>query len=139
LHCEETGVIRVAAYVVGVAFAGTAWAVDVPPSGIDATLYETIYEPQGVTAATAKIMRLRYLAPEITDRVVFGFDAIEADFAWFCARDGLQNARDAAPMVEQIIVSVASEIVGFGETAPNVVQYFDAFRVQDATCIWEGL
>lgn len=131
--------IRAAAYVISVAVAGPVLALDMAPSGVSATLHQTIYEPEGVTAATAKVMRLRYFAPAIADKAAYGFDVIEADFAWLCERDGVKNTAAAAPMVEQIIVSLASEIVNFGETMPNVVQYFDAFRVENQRCIWEGL
>lgn len=109
------------------------------PSGVQATLIETIYEPVGVVAASAKIMRLRFVAPAIVDQTRYDIGVLDKDFEWLCSTSGLPLAAKAAPQVEQIIVSIASEATDFGETAPNVVQYFDAFHVEDQTCIWEGL
>ena len=131
--------IRAITYSVLVALAGQASASDTPPSGMKAELHETIFEPVGVTASTAKVLRLRYVAAEVADKEAFGFNQIEADFVWLCTRDGLEFVTSSAPMIEQIIVSISSEIVPFGETAPNVVQYFDAFKLESQTCIWEGL
>jgi hypothetical protein len=131
--------IRALAYLGLVVLAGPVLASDTPPSGLHAELHETIFEPAGVTAATAKRMRLRYHAPEISDQSAFGFEVIEADFRWLCERDGVKFAAVSAPMVKEVVVSIASEIVAFGETAPSVVQYFDAFRIDGAACIWEGL
>ena len=129
----------VVAYVLGLGLAAPAVATELPPSGVQIDLHEALFEPVGVTAATARTLRLRYLAPAISDPETVGFDTIEADFEWLCARDGLDFRAQSAPMVERIIVSIASAPVVFGETAPNVVQYFDAFRVENAACIWEGL
>jgi hypothetical protein len=109
------------------------------PSCLRATLEETIYEPQGVVATSAKTMRLRFLAPEIANHSGTDSGIHDEDFVWLCETSGLPLTQKAAPMVEQIIVSVSSEIVAFGETAPNVVQYFDAFVVEKSRCIWEGL
>jgi hypothetical protein len=110
-----------------------------PPSGIRAVLQETIYEPVGVPASSAKIMRLRFVAEEISDQETFDFAKLEHDFEWLCMEKGLPARTKAAPMVDHIIVSIASEAVTFGETAPSIVQYFDAFYVENEACIWEGL
>lgn len=111
----------------------------VPPSGVRAVLMETIYEPLGVPAALAKTVRLRYLAPEVEDQTRFDFTRLEMDFEWLCTHSGLPLAAKIAPRAERIVVSIASEATEFGETAPNVVQYFDAFQIENATCVWEGL
>ena len=111
----------------------------VPPSGIRAELHETIYDPKGVPTSSAKTLRLRFVAAEIADTDAFDFATLEQDFEWLCTETGLPLVAETAPMVAEIIVSISSQIVAFGETAPSVVQYFDAFRVENAACIWEGL
>lgn len=109
------------------------------PSGLQVELHETLYEPLGVTASTARIMRLRFVAPDLGDVEEYGIDRVEGDFEWFCHQFGLPRARKAAPLVEQVIVSIASQEVPFGDIVPEVVQYFDAFRIEEDSCIWEGL
>lgn len=109
------------------------------PSGLAFDPPEVIFEPAGVLSAQAKKLRLRFVAPEIADTETYGFEALEADFEFLCTVSGLKIAQRSAPKVEQIIVSISSDPVALGETAPNVAQYFDAFSVTDGTCIWDGL
>ncbi|MEP5760069.1 MAG: DUF6497 family protein [Litoreibacter sp.] len=126
-----------------------AFAISVPapafaevlqvPSGMEVALHEAIYEPVGTDASSAQTLRLRFVASEISDETRFGIKQIESDFEWLCTHVGLVEKQQKAPEVQQIIVSLSSETTAFGESAPEVVQYFDAFRVEDGRCIWEGL
>ena len=109
------------------------------PSGLMPELGETIFEPVGVVTTAAKIMRLQFVSADLADQTRYDFATIEADFEWLCQTVGLPRIEKSAPNVEQIIVSLASELVPLGETTPEVVQYFDAFQVSDGKCIWEGI
>lgn len=105
-------------------------------SGLTVTRDEVLFEPPGAYDAARRLVRLRYVSDQLPS---LSFDRISGDFQELCERDGLAVARDFAPNATQLIVSLSSEAVAFGETAPNVVQYFDAFRREGDTCIWEGI
>jgi len=38
----------------------------------------------------------------------------------------------------QVVISFSAAEVPFGEAAPEVTQFFEAYRVEDGTCIWEA-
>lgn len=109
------------------------------PSGLVFDPPEVIFEPVGVLATQAKRLRLRFVAPQISDTEKFGFEKLEADFEYLCTVSGLKIAKRSAPKLEQIIVSISSDPIALGETVPSVAQYFDAFSVVDGTCIWDGI
>lgn len=109
------------------------------PSGQVVTLLETIWNapgPQGI------VTRFRFLAPSINsetalEAAVVEFEAAAADIAWLCQNYALDRVVQAGPMPAQVIVSLSDRAVPFGETAPEVVQYFEAFRIENGVCIWE--
>lgn len=109
------------------------------PSGLTWGLQETLFEPTGASDDDIEVIRLRYVSELVADRAAYGFDVIEKDFVFFCESVGLQKVTESAPQARQIIVSVASDWVAFGETAPEIVQYFEAFRPEGNLCIWDGL
>ena len=43
------------------------------------------------------------------------------------------------PQPEQIVISLMDRLVDFGATNPDATQFFEAYRIEDGTCIWEGL
>ena len=108
------------------------------PSGLSHDLQEMVLEPQGAPMGSVRVVRLRYVAVEIADESAMGFEKIEGDFKWLCQTDGIARRDKSAPNAEQIVISIASEPVAFGEIAPSVVQYFDAFRIENGDCIWDG-
>ena len=124
-------------------FAATPlWAESVAPvvpSGLSYAAQEVLFEPSGAYDAARKVVRLRFVAPELADPEAFGFAAIEADFQALCDAVGVATVAKFAPNARQIIISVAAEPVQFGDSAPSVVKYFDLFQVENGTCIWEGL
>ncbi|RLJ60393.1 hypothetical protein BCF46_0592 [Litoreibacter meonggei] len=121
---------------------GTASAEAVPLRGLSAVDYlphEVLFEPAGAYDAVRRLVRMRLVAPQIADQEQFGFDVVEPDFQALCDGEGLRIVAEFAPNAREIVVSVASEAVPFGESAPNVVQYFDLFGVEGNTCVWGGL
>ena len=106
-------------------------AGDVLPSGLMAGAPDIVVD--------ASALRMRYVIAEIADTDSYPFDLLEADFQWLCDQFGVAAHAQSAPDAPAIIISFAAQPLAFGETAPNVVQYFEAFRVEDDACIWEGL
>ena len=109
------------------------------PSGLVLRQHELRLEPQGAVSHGVHTVRLRYVSEQLGDSAAFGFERIEQDFSHLCHQFGLAVQGRSAPNAEQIIISMASAPTAFGETAPEVVQYFDSFRIEDDRCIWEGL
>ncbi len=105
------------------------------PSGLVVRLHETRLEPVGAPTGGVNAVRLRYVSAQLGTE--FSFDEVEGDFTHLCGTFGLLTRARSAPNAEQVIISMASAPTAFGESAPNVVQYFDSFSVQDDTCIWE--
>ena len=122
--------------------AGSAHAEQVPLRAVSSVEYaphEVLFEPAGADETARKMVRLRLVAEELSDQESFGFEAIESDFQALCEGEGLRIVAKFAPNAREIVVSVASQAVPFGESAPNVVQYFDVFNVVDGACVWSGL
>jgi hypothetical protein len=78
--------------------------------------------------------RFRFLAPELEAR---GFAAVADDFAALC--DGYARPALAADgiAVDRVVISLSAQRVPFGETAPDVTQFFEVFRLSEDGCIWE--
>lgn len=109
------------------------------PSGLFYAPPEALFEPVGAYDAARRLVRLRFVAPELADTDRYGIAQIEADFQVLCDGFGVEIVAQSAPNARQIVISVSAEQVAFGETAPNVAQYFDIFRIEDGTCVWEGI
>lgn len=104
------------------------------PSGLVMTLQDIIIEPNDGAA----VARFRFVVPDLAT-VEFG--QVEADFPWLCETLALPRLAQDGQAAAQVIVSLASAAIAFGETAPDVTQYFEVFRpVSEAggdRCIWE--
>ena len=105
------------------------------PSGQTVTLLETIWNapgPQGL------VTRFRFLAPEINPETgSVDFTAAADDIAWLCQNFALERVVQTGPLPSQVIVSLADRDLPFGETVPEATQYFEAFRIENGSCIWE--
>tara|TARA_R110002094_G_scaffold73931_1_gene81645 strand:- start:9 stop:386 length:378 start_codon:yes stop_codon:yes gene_type:complete len=115
--------------------ATTAQAVDVP-SGQPVELQEVLVDQ--VSGETW--LRFRFIAPQIA-RDTGAIDSVQAgpDMAFLC--DTV-----AAPYIAQyeltgdvIVISMSDRRAEFGAADPDMTQFFELFRLNDNTCIWEGL
>lgn len=102
------------------------------PSGHEAVPHDSYWEEDTGT------LRLRFIVKAVADPAYGGDDsAVFADMEWLCADTGLAMiAADGNPW-EGVTVTMMAEPVEFGRSAPDVVQFFEAFAVADGTCIWE--
>ncbi|MGR3323150.1 MAG: DUF6497 family protein [Pseudooceanicola sp.] len=101
------------------------------PSGIVLTLQEVRRD-----AGAAGMIRFRYIAPAIAEA---GFAAVEADFPVLCETQVLTWLSMQPEPAERVVISMSERAVPFGEAVPDVVQFFEVFRLEGAACIWEGL
>ena len=101
------------------------------PSGRELSLIDVITNAPGPEGATA---RFRFLAPDLS---LEDADAAAADMQVICDNFALERTDGMVPEPQQIIISFASAEVPFGEAAPDVVQFFESFRIENDACVWE--
>jgi hypothetical protein len=101
------------------------------PSGRQLTLIEIVTNARGPEGATA---RFRFLAPGLTSEDA---EAASGDMQAVCDSFAIQRIDGMVPAPQQIVISFASEVVPFGEAAPDVVQFFESYRPENGSCIWE--
>lgn len=106
------------------------------PSGQAVTFLDTVWAEPGPEGLTA---RFRFVAPGIArDGGHVDFEAATADMAWLCEHYALPRIPATGPQPSQVIISLSDRAVKFGEASPQATQYFEAYRIAGATCIWEG-
>jgi len=101
------------------------------PSGLEAGLQEVLREERG----GAPVLRFRFVAPGLDKGA--GLAAVSADLEYLCNAHALPNVPDAEAAGATIIVSVGDKPSEFGVPDPDVVQVFEAYRVENGLCIWE--
>ena len=104
-------------------------------SGLTATLAETIWDDQ--TNPPETWGRFRFLAPGIAGDA-FSFAQVSDDLAQLCREQAVPAIVAAGRKVELVVISLSAEPVAFGETRPDLTQYFEAYTVTDGDCILEG-
>ena len=107
-------------------------SIEGAPSGLAMTLYEFLLEPQDTGAVWA---RFRLVAPDLGQGADFA--RVEPDFPWFCETQALPRLKAAAAEADVAVISLSSELIPFGDIAPEIVQFFEAFRLEGDRCIWE--
>ncbi|WP_425043678.1 DUF6497 family protein [Primorskyibacter sp. S87] len=84
-------------------------------------------------------VRFRFVAPKIGQTVGrIGYDVTTLDMAHLCetlARPYLDQ-HQLAPA--RIVISFADRVLDFGVSDPQATQFFEAYRIADSGCIWEG-
>lgn len=103
------------------------------PSGQPVSLLQMFVEPQ---AGTGEVWaRFRYLAPAIAaDAARVTYRLARADMDHLCDHHALPTlaARGLAP--DLIVVSLSASPTGFGETAPDTIQYFETYSIAGDRC-----
>ncbi|MFV2033886.1 MAG: DUF6497 family protein [Halocynthiibacter sp.] len=106
------------------------------PSGQDVRFQEVIW---GQRSAGGLAVRFRFLAPEIArsgGRI--SFDEAVGDMQDLCDNYALRRISELGPRPAQIIISLSDRPVPFAEPDPGVTQYFEAYRIENTVCVWEG-
>lgn len=106
------------------------------PSGQQITYVDTIQNQPGTTGLT---YRFRFLAPGIArDSGSVEFETAAEDMDYLCSTFALERLPIDGPRPSQIIISLSDRPVEFGIPTPEATQFFEAYRVEDGLCIWEG-
>lgn len=101
------------------------------PSGREVTLIDVITNAPGVAGAAA---RFRFLVPGLDE------DDLEAsidDMQVLCDNHAIPLTVGMVPEPQQIIIALLALEVPFGQPAPEVVQFFETYRVEDGACVVE--
>lgn len=106
------------------------------PSGQQVEYVEVIRDARGPRGLT---WRFRFVAPAIkrkgTDE---DFSRTAADMDHLCAHFALPRLPALEPRPNQIIISLSDRPVEFGTANPEITQFFEAYKVEAGTCIWDG-
>jgi len=134
--------IRRAAFTAFVALGGTIWGAttagaleETPavPSGNDIHLQEILFETR---QDNTEVARFRYVMPLIRQGVEFA--EIVDDFEHLCIGVAVPYLAIEGKEVDQVIISMADRETEFGVTTTLATQFFEAFAVENGSCIWEG-
>ncbi|MDW3119162.1 MAG: DUF6497 family protein [Roseovarius pacificus] len=101
------------------------------PSGLEAVLQEMVWNQpgQGLT------YRFRFVASGFTGEEEF--DTIMSDLEFLCNSYAIPHLSNVGPMPRQVVISLSDRETEFGVIDPTVTQVFEAYRVENGTCIWE--
>jgi hypothetical protein len=113
--------------------AGAAQAAPIDvPSGLSMELYDVIIEEDTQTA------RFRLEVPQIdVGGAALPYEAVADDIQYLCDQVLLPSLIENGWTTGQIVVSLASRQIPFGEVAPDVTQFFQPFSISGKTCMWE--
>lgn len=129
-----------AAVVVGLALpwgsAGHAAADPVPvevPSGQQVALMGVLLdETPGALWA-----RFRFVAPDLGGDV--SAETAAEDMDDLCAHVAVPYLLHNQIEPARVVISLSDRELEFGAKAPEAVQYFEAYTLDDGACVWEGL
>ncbi|MFT4150807.1 MAG: DUF6497 family protein [Paracoccaceae bacterium] len=106
------------------------------PSGQKVTLQDVVQDAPGPDGLT---VRFRFVAPAIANRGgTVDVDQAMADMEYLCQTYALPRLSNTGPRPAQVVISLSDVAVPFGEPAPDATQYFEGYRVENDTCIWEA-
>ncbi|MDF1620243.1 DUF6497 family protein [Pseudothioclava nitratireducens] len=114
--------------------AGTFGKAVPVPSGQKVWWIDIIHFEEGSGGLT---YRFRFLAPQIGGAAPLSSDVALLDIAALCETYVVPRIATPGPAPIQIMISLSDRILPFGETAPDAVQYFEAFSIADGACTWE--
>ena len=105
------------------------------PSGQPVELHEVLVDDLG----SEIWLRFRFVAPEIArDGGSIDYAKAEPDMTHLCENLALPYIAEYELKGQMIVISLADRVTEFGQADPDATQFFEAYRLQDNTCIWEG-
>jgi len=109
-----------------------AAALDVP-SGQPIALHEVLTD----TVGTESWLRFRFVAPDLIRNG--DYEKTAADMMHLCETTALPYIAQYDLQGAVIVISLSDRVTAFGATNPDAVQFFEAFRSENNTCIWEDM
>lgn len=83
----------------------------------------------------------RFVAPEITrDGTGVSFEVASNDTMFLCQNFALPRVREKEESKDvNLVISLSEQALEFGESNPDVTQFFESFVVHEAQCDWGGI
>ncbi len=131
LHVISTGFVLLAALPVLAQLAPKEEKPLFLPSGLEAELQEMLWDRPG----GGLVFRFRFVAPGFTGEEVI--EAVSLDLEFLCNTYALPRLANTGPNPSLVIISLADKPSEFGIYDAGVTQVFEAYRVENDTCIWE--
>ncbi len=104
------------------------------PSGQPVELAEVLVDESN----GGSLVRFRFVAPQIARASgAVGYDQAAADMDHLCRHLVLPYLADYALTPVRIVISLSDRAVPFGSSDPDATQFFEAYRPENADCIWE--
>lgn len=101
------------------------------PSGQQIIFQEVVRDMQGEAGLT---LRFRFVAPGVaTDP-----DGAAYDMQALCDDYVVPRVPNIGPRPSQIVISLAERAIAFGDSDPGIVQFFEAYRIENGHCVWEA-
>lgn len=117
--------------VAGPSYVGTGQPL---PSGQNVDLHEVILED----VAGEAVMRFRFVAPAISRAGgSVSFSEAELDMVHLCETVALPYLAQHSVAAHHVVISLSDRFVEFGSSDPDTTQFFEAFRIENNSCIWE--
>ncbi|HKK97360.1 MAG TPA: DUF6497 family protein, partial [Marivita sp.] len=102
------------------------------PSGQPVTFHEMLWDRPGA----GLVYRFRFIAPEIGEEGR-EYQDVEADMHYLCEDFAVDRIATTGPQPSQIVISFSQSETEFGIANPDVTQFFEAYHIEDETCILE--
>lgn len=85
-------------------------------------------------------VRFRFIAPKIGSTVgKITYDIAVVDMAHLCNVLAVPYVAQHELDPARVVISLADRPIEFGDTVPDATQFFEAYRLEQSECIWEGL
>ena len=85
-------------------------------------------------------LRFRFVAPKIgstAGRITY--DVAVIDMEHLCRTLAVPYVKKHALRPARVVISFSDRPVVFGTSEPDATQFFEAYRLEQSMCIWEGL
>ncbi|MCZ8336470.1 MAG: DUF6497 family protein [Rhodobacteraceae bacterium] len=111
-----------------------AGEVVVLPSGQEVVLQDVISNVPGPEGMT---LRFRFVSPAVAPGGALAFEAANEALQHLCDSYALPRIGEFGPAPAQIVISLSDVPLPFGEAAPEAVQFFESYRIEEGACLWE--
>lgn len=119
-----------------IALGGTAVAASGDLLAVPSEQPVTFLEMLSDTTASGLMFRFRFITPEIGQAGRDYLD-VEVDMQYLCETFAIPRVAETGPQPSQIVISFSQQETEFGVANEDVTQFFEAYRIEDETCILE--
>lgn len=85
-------------------------------------------------------VRFRFIAPKIgSDSGRIGYDIASVDMEHLCQTLAVAYVAKYELDPARVVISLSDRPIEFGRSSPDATQFFEAYRLEQSRCIWEGL